>query len=165
MEYLMTYGWVILVVMVVGVTLWYFGVFRMGGVTKSMIGFDAIKPLDWRISHESYQDFVPPSKPYTVVNELVVVNAEAAVLEITSLNLSGTCSADIPVTATMAPGKETRINISNVYNGGDDIKINCSSHALGTPYSIVVKINYNKHFADGTILSKSSIGTIYGPFE
>ena len=46
MEYLMTYGWAILVVMVVGIAMWRMGVFDMGGAsTPTSTGFQAIKPL------------------------------------------------------------------------------------------------------------------------
>ncbi|MFH1056149.1 MAG: hypothetical protein V1744_08660 [Candidatus Altiarchaeota archaeon] len=44
MEYLMTYGWAILVVMVVGIAMWQLGIFNMGGGTVTFTGFSKIKP-------------------------------------------------------------------------------------------------------------------------
>ncbi len=44
MEYLMTYGWAILVVMVVGIAMWQLGIFNMGGTTVTSTGFAKIKP-------------------------------------------------------------------------------------------------------------------------
>jgi len=44
MEYLMTYGWAILVVMVVGIAMWQLGIFNMGGTTVTATGFAKIKP-------------------------------------------------------------------------------------------------------------------------
>jgi len=46
MEYLMSYGWAVLVVLVVGVTIWQLGVFSFGGtIPPTSTGFQAIKPL------------------------------------------------------------------------------------------------------------------------
>ena len=46
MEYLMTYGWAIMVVMIVGVVLWQMGVFNLGGERTTATGFEKIKPLN-----------------------------------------------------------------------------------------------------------------------
>ncbi len=46
MEYLMTYGWAILVVMIVGVVLWQLGVFGGGPGTATATDFSKIKPLN-----------------------------------------------------------------------------------------------------------------------
>jgi hypothetical protein len=46
MEYLMTYGWGILVVMIVGVAIWRLGLFNIGGsAAPTAIGFDVLKPI------------------------------------------------------------------------------------------------------------------------
>lgn len=46
MEYLMTYGWAILVVMVVGVAMWQLGFFNMGGsLPPTSSGFAVLKPI------------------------------------------------------------------------------------------------------------------------
>jgi len=44
MEYLMTYGWAILVVMVVGIVMWQLGIFQMGTTTVTSTGFTRLKP-------------------------------------------------------------------------------------------------------------------------
>ncbi|MBU0761993.1 MAG: hypothetical protein KKD39_03125 [Candidatus Altiarchaeota archaeon] len=44
MEYLMTYGWAILVVMIVGIVMWQLGIFNMGSTTLTATGFAKIKP-------------------------------------------------------------------------------------------------------------------------
>jgi len=44
MEYLMTYGWAILVVMVVGIAMWQLGIFNMGSSATTMTGFPKLKP-------------------------------------------------------------------------------------------------------------------------
>lgn len=46
MEYLMTYGWAILVVMIVGMVMWRLDIFNIGGSTPPTAkGFGVIKPL------------------------------------------------------------------------------------------------------------------------
>ena len=48
MEYLMTYGWAILVVIIVGVVLWQMGIFNpSGGTSPGMIGFGNVESQDW----------------------------------------------------------------------------------------------------------------------
>jgi hypothetical protein len=45
MEYMMSYGWAILVVMVVGVAMWQLGVFDMQSTATTSTGFSVMKPL------------------------------------------------------------------------------------------------------------------------
>jgi hypothetical protein len=48
MEYLMTYGWAILVVIIVGVVLWQMGIFNpSGAAAPGMSGFTTVKPNEW----------------------------------------------------------------------------------------------------------------------
>jgi hypothetical protein len=44
MEYLMTYGWAILVVMIVGIVMWQLGIFGGGSTPMTATGFSKIKP-------------------------------------------------------------------------------------------------------------------------
>ena len=47
MEYLMTYGWALLIVVIVGVALWSLGVFNVGaGSTPKMTGISSLQLLD-----------------------------------------------------------------------------------------------------------------------
>jgi len=47
MEYLMTYGWAILVVMVVGIVMWQMGVFNVGGSSPPRVsGANYQRPID-----------------------------------------------------------------------------------------------------------------------
>ena len=48
MEYLMTYGWAILVVIIIGVVLWQMGIFDIKGkTTPGYVGFSVLVPRDW----------------------------------------------------------------------------------------------------------------------
>jgi len=44
-EYLMTYGWLIIIIIVIGVTLWYLGIFGIEQTASSYQGFTRIQPL------------------------------------------------------------------------------------------------------------------------
>lgn len=48
MEYLMTYGWAILIVIIVGVVLWKSGVFST--TAKTSTNFNIIRPADWALT-------------------------------------------------------------------------------------------------------------------
>ena len=61
MEYLMTYGWAILVVMIVGVVLWQLGIFGgAGGGVNTATGFSKMKVME-------------PSSKYTTTGTLSFV--------------------------------------------------------------------------------------------
>jgi len=53
MEYLMTYGWAILVVMIVGITMWQLGIFNMGNSLVTPTGFAKIKPQVSAVSYSA----------------------------------------------------------------------------------------------------------------
>jgi len=53
MEYLMTYGWAILVVMIVGVVLWQLGVFKVGQTSTTITGWAKLTPLSSSIVYAS----------------------------------------------------------------------------------------------------------------
>ena len=51
MEYITTYGWAILVVIIVGVVLWQMGIFDFGSrVTPTYSGFSVLTPSDWALT-------------------------------------------------------------------------------------------------------------------
>lgn len=50
MEYVMTYGWMILIVMIVGIVLWQMGAFTPPSASKGCRGFSQITVLDWKAS-------------------------------------------------------------------------------------------------------------------
>jgi hypothetical protein len=57
MEYLMTYGWAILIIMIVGVAMWQLGMFNMGGAAvPTSSGFEQLRPLlaTCQISNATY---------------------------------------------------------------------------------------------------------------
>ncbi len=149
MEYLMTYGWAILVVMIVGVVLWQLGIFNLGGtVGKTMSGFSALRPLDWSIVNGATND------------DMIVVNGEGVPVTVTGLDFDTssagvTCGAgDATLVVNIAAGDSGRVeNLANDCTGSQ-----------GTQYSITAKITYNKTI--GTINQvHTSVGTLKGVIE
>jgi hypothetical protein len=53
-EYIATYSWAILIIVVAGIILWQFGVFNpSGGITAGVTGFTSVRPSDWKCDAES----------------------------------------------------------------------------------------------------------------
>lgn len=151
MEYLMTYGWAILVVMIVGVVLWQLGIFNLGGtVSKTMSGFGALRPVDWSMS--------------TAGNEqIVLINGEGTNVNIKTVALDsddGTCEQ-----AAVAP-TQTPVN---PVSAGDSVSVSggwCTPGAAyaGKSYKIIATISYNKTIG-GVTQDHSSVGTFRGVWE
>jgi uncharacterized protein (UPF0333 family) len=137
MEYLMTYGWAILVVIIVGIVLWQSGVFGTGGGGTS--GFDKIRVEDYALSAST--------NVFTVSYE----NAAGQTMSSVTVNYTyqnGTTAGDGSVyNSNWAPGKEytDTINVGNPCGG-----------IAGAGYSLDVGIAYTaesglSHIENGTI--------------
>jgi hypothetical protein len=50
LEYLMTYGWMLIIIGIVGVVLYQYGVFTPPATPPGCTGFSQAKPMDWRAS-------------------------------------------------------------------------------------------------------------------
>ena len=48
LEYLMTYGWMLLIIGIVGVVLYQYGVFTPPSTPPGCTGFSQAKPIDWK---------------------------------------------------------------------------------------------------------------------
>ncbi|MFH1788404.1 MAG: hypothetical protein ABH834_03380 [Candidatus Altiarchaeota archaeon] len=146
MEYLMTYGWAILVVMAVGVAMWQLGIFNLGGITSTTsTGFPRVKPL----------------LPMTSMNTsgyfyAYFVNGAAAPIAVNQ-----------PIDATVRAGACTISPPAEEINNGEQFMIsgNCTvTGARGDPYEIDLTISYNvSHLMSAT--THRDKGKIMGPLE
>jgi len=120
MEYLMTYGWAILVVMVVGIAMWQLGLFTFGGATSTTAtGFPRLKPQLALIS-------VSPGGAFTGT----FTNGAGG--PATMISAVGGCSFTVPSGAITA-------GENFVITG-----IGCTISGLsGDPYNIEMNITYN----------------------
>ena len=103
MEYLMTYGWAILVVMIVGIAMWQLGIFNIGGTTVTSTGFARIKPQLAAVSLDTDGNLVT-----------VFTNGVGARIVITDVNIVDNDATGTPTIcgATLS----TNINIAGNLN-------------------------------------------------
>ncbi|HEX08317.1 MAG TPA: hypothetical protein ENG38_00725 [Thermoplasmatales archaeon] len=105
MEYLMTYGWAIMVVMIVGVVLWQMGVFNLGGSRTTATGFEKIKPLnpgDIKVSSAGGGNI-----------SIVFTNVAGGTITITSANVTFSAPPGVScTTAHVTPMGGTAIDLS-----------------------------------------------------
>lgn len=146
MEYMMTYGWAILIVIGVGVVLWQTGILNPASSTPpGKSGFSQITPLDWVASASSRN-----------IN-LVLINDAGTRLNITAVNgtlLSGgtgNCPNGLTAAQEFVPAGTVNVNIF------------CAGLAnAGEYYRAEISIDYTNP-ASG--LSHKSVGNIWGAIE
>ena len=131
MEYLMTYGWAILIVIIVAAALWALGVFN---------------PSTWtQASATGFSGFQIPSGGWQVSSSQVVVllkNSAGANINVTGITAtygSGTTAASTPPTGSglgvqLAANNQTQFTLS----GGT-----FSGPSSGSSYTLTVKIIYD----------------------
>ena len=141
MEYLMTYGWAIVVVMVTGIALWQLGIFNLDGQTSTTsVGFPRIKPQVTMVSvNES---------GYVLLTFTNGGGGPVNVLRVTCGNMTLTTPTD-----TVAYGANFDVNGTCPVNGGH-----------GDPYLLDMLITYNTSIA-GETQTHTDKGTIRGPIE
>ena len=145
MEYLMTYGWAILVVMIVGVVLWQLGIFGGGpGAVNTASGFGKVKPME-------------PSIKYSATNlEFSIMNGVGQ--GIVGANISaatGDCTATgwIGSSGVMGAGEVSAETLAG-----------CTNKAAGQSFSTSLTIVYDTTVA-GSDVTHTETGTIRGVAE
>jgi hypothetical protein len=149
MEYLMTYGWAILVVMVVGIVMWQLGIFNLGGVTATTAsGFPRIKP---QLALSSCN-----TSGYFKTTFTNGAGGPAVIQRVTVKDNSGTsCSVTAPpATAIQGTGKNFDITGTCATTKG----------STGDPYDFDFTITYNVSVA-GAVVPRNDVGSIRGPME
>lgn len=96
-EYMMSYGWAVLVIVVLAVVLWNLGVFNPSQATQAT-GFSVIRPVAWNFQGQGYGGF----------NSLYVSNATVAFSNIAGVDLTiavnGTRNANTSTIKFSKPG-------------------------------------------------------------
>ena len=112
MEYLMTYGWAILVVLIVGIVLWKTGLFGTSATGQS--GFNVLVPAEWKISNG--------------VNQSTIVFRNVAGKTLSSVTVTlGTDGNGTYSLATVGPGKEVTLSNANATcTAGSSAEVNVS---------------------------------------
>jgi hypothetical protein len=141
MEYLMTYGWAILIVIIVGAALYALGIFNPATYTQSTAtGFQG-----FQIPSGGWQ-FVGSSGQLT----LQVKNMAGSNIDITNVTATyaGALRYTLAATGTFAPGTSKTITITGF-----------STASSGAAYSIPVTLTYTNL---DTSLTFTSAGTMTG---
>ncbi|HHQ45165.1 MAG TPA: hypothetical protein ENN13_03405 [Candidatus Altiarchaeales archaeon] len=166
MEYIMTYGWAILVVMIVGITMWRLGVFEMGGsVGLSMQGFGAVKPQLAATGYDS-----------TGVFTGLFLNAAGSRIKVTGISVEDgfgnnmTCSPEEGYDCCTEPeGLEAGVTVQTnshikIVTDPSACSLEPSMGEPGEPYQLKVSIYYTTNVR-GEELAHTSSGTIRGSIE
>lgn len=101
MEYMQTYGWAILVIMVIGITLWQYGVFSRAPQENRAIGFSKIQVLEPSIRYKTPDPAVcatvlPLEKIENHLN-FTLINTQGNYIHIESIALSEDCREEITI--------------------------------------------------------------------
>ena len=141
MEYLMTYSWAILVVMLVGVAMWQMGIFNIGNATATtMTGFPRIKPQLSLTSVTTDGNFTG-----------IFTNGAGGTVDIE--RVYGSCDFTKPP-PSISMGKNFKIT-------GLKCKVSCEA---GDSYNLDVYVEYNLT-AMGEVVAHRDMGTLRGPLE
>ncbi len=143
----MSYGWAIVVILAVGVLLWYLGVFG-GGETKTPTasGFIGIKPLESSIQMNADCSFFG-----------IFLNGRSSAIEITDIVIYNMGDDHDCPTKTLGVGN---------YSAGKEVEIRQSSccsqnHIAGDSYVLQITISYTEIVA-GNPVTRTDVGKIYG---
>ncbi|MEM4347143.1 MAG: hypothetical protein QW802_00965 [Candidatus Altiarchaeota archaeon] len=152
MEYLMTYGWAILVVLIIGVALWYMGVFNVGtgGVNRAS-GFSKMKVADPTIQYSDSGNFF----------KFMIINGAGTGVENINATIIGGdygCNTTGIVNKTiLVEGETTEIWF------GKCTGCSCTK-SRGSAFLAQVQINYTQSIM-GTVYQRSDTGIISGTVE
>jgi hypothetical protein len=144
MEYLMTYGWAILVVMIVGIVMWQLGIFNMGSTSVTATGFSRLKP------------------------QLASVNYDGSGGQLTAIFTNGagtriTVSEILVEQGTAASGTQTGLGS---FGAGENFNIDVTGLRtdIGTSevFDVDVSITYTVDIG-GTTSTVTDSGTLRGP--
>lgn len=149
MEFLLSYGWAILVIISILASMWYLGIFethQSSVITAS--GFSKIKPLEPSITLTTDCNFSG-----------IFVNGFGSVVNISNIEIFH-----------LGDGIacQNKISGEGIFNAGDTILVRqnscCSrSHVIGESYALRFRVNYTGAIA-GVRIEKVEQGHIYGVY-
>jgi hypothetical protein len=150
-EYLMTYGWAILVVLVVGVVMWQMGFLEMSrGATPDKRGFSQVTPLDWFMKPDGTFSAVVVNNAGTILN---VDSAGAIVIMGGGSNpICSTVAASLQTGTPFRPGAARTLNFTGCPLA--------SGTKMGDYYRVNLTIGYNNPSSG---LPHVSNGVVWGP--
>jgi len=148
MEYLMTYGWAILVVMIVGIVMWQLGIFNLGGPSVTSTGFAKIKPQLALAKMTAAGAFTGG-----------FTNGAGSTITVTTWTANETRSTG--ACTTTAPAANTLVSTGDNFAVG---ATGCGTGTSGDPYTLVARFTYTQSVG-GITVTHTDTGSIRGPFE
>jgi len=144
LEYMQTYGWAILVVMVVGVALWQLGVFGQHSGVSTATGFSKIKVLEPSIKYDSTTDELT----------FEIVNGESMHIRIEGNTTGGDCSSTMAIEDVgLDGGQTTTVTLTG-----------CTDLDAGESFDVPISIYYRIKIASD-IIYHNDTGRIIGAAE
>lgn len=157
MEYLMTYGWAILVVMIVGFVLWRLGVFSPTGAGEALkySGFGTgVKPILAGTKLNTGGDFVG-----------MFTNGQGMSIRVISVNITENLAGS-DATGTLI--NDNPIGTGVIIRKGELFKVSglklSPTVAAGEFYELRVQITYAMDIS-GVASNHTAVGTIKGSYE
>ena len=145
LEYMQTYGWSILVVMVIGIVLWQLGVFGQHGTVNAATGFAKIRVLEPGIKYSSGTE--------TDALTFHIVNTESSYIKFLGSTSNGDC-ANISISGTgLDAGKTATVTCTD-----------CENLTAGESFEVLVTITYRTKIGRIAINHTDS-GTVQGIVE
>jgi len=180
LEYLQTYAWAILVVMVVGVVLWQIGIFGLQGGPNTSSGFAVMKILSPSITYRA--DTEDNALNFSFVNTAglrargiyvlrnVSGDCSAILLDYTEVGmLEGPCNAlTYPNYGIYIPVNRCWINQPVSLEAGDTAKptyTRCTSLDAGETFVVYVTFQYNERVGSGEPTTHMDSGVIMGTVQ
>jgi len=156
LEYLITYGWAILIIVIIGGALFALGVFNPSSwvSNKRATGFASIQVKDWKIE-TSGASFVLGNK----IGEPIYLRA----INLTQAGQSTACFSNytVAVLGNLTADETGKLfsAMDGTYGGAPD---NCGSAGVGKAYTLTVQIQYETtsgvvHLDSGTITGKIEV--------
>ncbi len=143
MEYMVIYGFAMIIIMIVAVALWQMGIFKTPGPSRGQSGFSQIKPIDWKMSGTSLT--------VTLTNDAgnkLVIKKDGVTASVNGVGCDKRPDADIE----LRPGQMTQIELT------------CSgfSGTVGEYYRAEISIEYYNPVSE---ITHSSAGKCWGAIE
>jgi len=145
----MTYGWAILVVMIVGVVLWQLGVFNVGQGNLVTTGFVKMQPLTPSVAYRN-QNFTAS-----------FTNALGTTIKLNNVTLNESINRNICTTVTPNPSFGNSVKAGGTFTV---VSATCPAKADGESYDLVVIIQYTATMG-GISTNHTDTGHIKGQGE
>ena len=168
MEYMQTYGWAVLVVLIVGVVLWQFGIFSANPKSNVAVGFSKIKVLEPSIKYVGFYESDSASDPTdaSITNTLnfTIINIAGNHIHISSFVVGGDCNYSLASPIETCIGTEFSKEILAPDEAATVKKMCCNIFEPGDFFWLNVSIEYWQRVGELKV-NHTETGAIQGYVE